>query len=42
MVKKNNEEPGADTVVNEFLKYGGCEVRNKLLMIMKMILKRGE
>ena len=27
---------GADSVINEFLKYGGFEVRNKLLKIMNM------
>ena len=27
---KNNKVPGADSVVNEFLKYGGSKVRNKL------------
>ena len=31
---KNNKAPGADSVVKEFLKYGGSEVRNKLLKIM--------
>ena len=36
---KNNKDPGADSVLNEFLKYGGCEVRDKLLKIMNM--KRG-
>jgi len=34
---KNNKPPGADSVVNEFLKYGGSEIRNKLLKIMNMI-----
>ena len=38
---KNNKASGADTVVvNEFHKFGGSEVRNKLLMIMNMILKK--
>ena len=36
---KNNKAPGADSVVNEFLKYGCSEVRNKLLKIMNMIFK---
>ena len=35
---KNNMAPGADSMINEFLKYGGTEVRNKLLKIMNMIL----
>ena len=39
---KNNKAPGADTVVNEFLKYGGSEARNKLLKIMNMIFEKGE
>ena len=39
---KNNKAPGADSVVNEFLKYGGSEVRNKLLKIMNMIFEKGE
>ena len=34
--------PGADHVVNEFLKYGGYEVRNKLLKTMNVIEKKGE
>ena len=34
---KNNKAPGADSVVNEFLKYGRPWVRNKLLKIMNMI-----
>jgi len=29
-------------VVNDFLKYGGSEVRNKLLKIMNMIFEKGE
>ena len=32
--KKNNKAPGADSVINEFLKYDGAEVRNELLKIM--------
>ena len=28
-------------MVNEFLKYGGSEVRNKLLKIMNMIFEKG-
>ena len=41
---KNNEAPSADTVVNQFLKYDGSEVRNKLsvLKIIDMVLKRGK
>ena len=39
---KNNKAPGADSVENEFLKYGGSEVRNKLLKIMNMIFAKGE
>ena len=39
---KNNKAPGADSVINEFLKYGGSEVRNKLLKIMNMIFEKGE
>ena len=37
---ENNKAPDADTVVNEFLKYGGYEVRNKLLKIMNMIFEK--
>jgi hypothetical protein len=29
-------------VVNKFLKYGGSEVRNKVLKIMNMIFEKGE
>ena len=29
-------------MLNEFLKYGGSKVRNKLLKIMNMIFKKGE
>ena len=39
---KNNKAPGADSMINEFLKYGGSEVRNKLLKIMNMIFEKGE
>jgi len=38
---ENNMALGNDTVVNEFLEYGGSEVRNKLLKIMNMTLKIG-
>ena len=31
----------ADSVVIEFLKYGGSEFRNQVLMIMNMIFKKG-
>ena len=31
----------ADSVVNEFLKYAGFGVRNKLRMIMNMIFEKG-
>ena len=34
---KNNKAPGAGSVIYEFLKYAGSEVRNKLLKIMNMI-----
>ena len=37
---KNNKAPGADRVVNDFLKYGGSEVRNKLLKIMNITVIR--
>ena len=39
---KNNKAPGADSIVNEFLKYGGSKARNKLLKIINMILEKGE
>ena len=39
---KNNKALGVDSVVNEFLKYGGPEVRNKLLKIKNMIFERGK
>ena len=39
---KNNKAPDAYSMINEFLKYGGSEVRNKLLKIMKMIFEKGE
>ena len=29
-------------MVEEFLKYGGSQVRNKLLKIMNMIFEKGE
>ena len=39
---KNNKAPGGGSVVNEFLKYGGSEVRNWLMKIMNMIFEKGE
>ena len=39
---KNNKAPGADSLINEFLKCGSSEVRNKLLKIMNMIFEKGE
>ena len=37
-----NKALGADSVVNEVLKYGGSDVRNKLLKIVNMIFEKGE
>ena len=37
---KNNKSPDADSLVIEFLKYAGSEVRNKLLKIMNMIFEK--
>ena len=39
---KNNEAIGADSLVNEFLEYGGSEVRIKLLKIMNVIFEKEE
>ena len=39
---KNYKIPGADSFINEFFKYGGPEVRNKLLNIMNTIFEKGE
>ena len=39
---KNNKARGADSVVNDFLKYGGSGVKIKLLEIMNMIFEKGE
>ena len=39
---KNNNASGADSMIDEFLKCGGCKVRNKLLKIMNMIFEKGE
>ena len=39
---KNYKAIGADSVINEFLKYGGSEVRNKLLKITNTIFEKGE
>ena len=36
---KHNKAPGADRVENEFLKYGGSEVRNKLLKYLTILRK---
>ena len=37
---KNIKAPGADSIANEFLKYGGSEVRNKLLKIMNIVFEK--
>ena len=37
-----SKAPGADSMINEFLKYGGSDVRNKLMKIMNMIFEKGE
>ena len=34
--------PSAKNVVIEFLKYGGCELRDELLKIMSVIFEKGE
>ena len=39
---KNNKAPGADSAINESLKYAGSEVRNILLKIMNMIFEKKE
>ena len=39
---KNNEAPDADSVTNEFLKYGGSEVINKLLKTINTIFEKGK
>ena len=36
------QAPRTDRVVNEFLRYGGSEVRNKLLKILNIIFEKGE
>ena len=38
----NDKNPDADSIVNEFLKYGSSEVRNKLLQIVNIIFEKGE
>ena len=37
---KHNKAPGTDRVVNEFLKYCGYGIRNKLLKIMNMFFSK--
>ena len=37
---KTSRAPGAHSMVNEFLKYDGSEVRNKLLKIVTMIFEK--
>ena len=39
---KNNKAPGVDSVVNEFLKYGGSEVSSKFMKIMNLIFEKGQ
>ena len=39
---RNNKAPDTGGVVNEFLKCGCSEVRNKLLKIVNMIFEKGE
>ena len=39
---KDNKIQGAGNVVNEFLKYGSSEVRNKQLTIMNTIFEKDE
>ena len=39
---KNNKAPGADSFVNEFLKYIDSEVGNQILEIMNAIFEKGE
>ena len=39
---KNNKTPSADSLVNEFLKYGGSEIENKLLKVMNILFEKGE
>jgi len=39
---KKNKDQGIDSVVNKLLKYGGSEIRNKLLKIMTTIFEKGE
>jgi hypothetical protein len=39
---KNNKAPVAESVVNEFLKYGGSEIESKLLKIVNRIFEKGE
>ncbi|XP_065557668.1 uncharacterized protein LOC136025570 [Artemia franciscana] len=39
---KNNNSLVAESVINEFLKYGGSEVKKKLLKIMNMTFENGE
>ena len=36
---KNNKAPDSDSVVNVFFKYGGYEVKKKLLKIMNYVFK---
>jgi len=39
---KNNKAPCANSIENEFFKYGGSEVRNKSLEIMSLIFEKGK